>query len=35
MTESWAVATSPPAPTSTNIRYITQNTGSRATSLGA
>ena len=34
ITESWAVAISPPAPTSTNIRYITQNTGCRATSTG-
>ena len=34
ITESWAVAINPPAPTSTKIRYIIQNTGSRATSPG-
>ncbi len=34
MTESCAVAINPPAPTRTNSRYISQNTGSRATSPG-
>ena len=31
---SCAVAINPPAPTRTNIRYITQNTGVLSTSIG-
>jgi len=34
MGASWAVAIKPPAPTMTNIAYITQNTGVVSASVG-